>query len=190
MTNQKYNVYKRSVLSTLITKHDLCQQLLAPFLRHFEHDVRTKPKVDKEGLNPKAMKNAVSNKSEPFVRNTLGVLLGIVALNAFAGGYYAISGAKGVPTEWLKGTPFKDYFIPGLILLFFVGGAFLLAAVAAFAHLRIARLAARAAVLIVFIWLGIQVAIIGYVSWMQPTTAIVAIAILLIASRLPKEKSS
>ncbi len=135
------------------------------------------------------MKNVASSKSRPFLRHTLGVLLGITALNALAGGYYALSGAKGVPTEWLNGSPFEDYLIPGLVLFVLVGGAFLLAAIAVFVGLRIARLATFSAVLIVFIWLSVQVAIIGYVSWMQPTTAIVGIVILLLAVVLPRPGS-
>jgi hypothetical protein len=51
-------------------------------------------------------------------------------------------------------------------------GTFLTAAIAVFAGSRIARLAALVAVLVVFGWLTAQVAIIGYVSWMQPTTAV------------------
>ncbi len=38
---------------------------------------------------------------------------------------------------------------------------------------------------IVLGWLAVQLAIIGYVSWMQPTTAITAVVILALASQLP-----
>ena len=117
------------------------------------------------------------------VRVTLGLLLAFGALNAFGGGYYGLSGAKGVPTEWLEGSPFTDYFIPSLILFFVVGGAFLIAAVAVFARLRSARLLAQGAAVIVLIWLAVQVTIIGFVSWMQPATALVALLILALASR-------
>lgn len=134
--------------------------------------------------------NPMPGKSRLVARYTLGVLLGLVALNAFAGGYYALSGAEGVPTEWLDRSPFRDYFIPGLILFIIIGGAFLAAAIAVFAHLPSARIVTFSAVLIVFIWLAVQIAIIGYVSWMQPTTAIVAIVILVIAWLLPKGKAS
>lgn len=49
--------------------------------------------------------------SEKLIRWILGILLLVVAINAFAGGYYGLSGAKNIPTEWLKGSPFRDYFI-------------------------------------------------------------------------------
>jgi hypothetical protein len=116
------------------------------------------------------------------VRYTVGALLAFGALNAFGGGYYGLMGAKDVPKEWLEGSPFTDYFIPSLILFVVVGGSFLLAAVAVFARWRSARLLTLATVAIVLGWIGIQVAIIGYVSWMQPTTAIVAGVILALAS--------
>lgn len=130
----------------------------------------------------------MSHRGQIILRIFLGILNAIMALNAFAGGYYALSGAKGVPTEWLSGSPFHDYVVPGLFLFIVVGGAFLIAAIAVFARLRIARSATRLAVAIVLIWLVVQVAIIGYVSWMQPATGIVAIAIALLGSILPKAK--
>jgi hypothetical protein len=120
------------------------------------------------------------------IRYVLGSLLAFVALNAFFGGYYGMSGAKGVPTEWLAGSPFRDYFIPGLILFVVVGGSFLIGAIAVFARFRIARLAAFSAGVIVFGWLAIQIAIIGYVSWMQPATTIAGLFVLILAWLLPK----
>lgn len=123
--------------------------------------------------------------SASVARPMLGVLLAFGAINAFAGGYYGLSGAKGVPVEWLDGSPFANYFIPSLILLIVVGGSFMTAAVAVFARLRMARPAALAAAVIVTGWLGTQIAIIGYVSWMQPTTAVAAFAIFLLTWILP-----
>jgi hypothetical protein len=67
-----------------------------------------------------------------------------------------------------------------------VGGSFLMAAIAVLAALRIARLAAFAAGLVVLAWLVAQMAIIGYVSWMQPTTGIAGILVLVLASLLPQ----
>jgi len=128
---------------------------------------------------------SIGIKGASFVRRALGVLLAFGAINAVAGGYYGLSGAKGVPIEWLEESPFRSYFIPSLILLIVVGGSFVTAAVAVFARLRRARPAALAAAVIVTGWLAVQVAIIGYVSWMQPTTAVAAFAILVLAWILP-----
>jgi hypothetical protein len=62
-------------------------------------------------------------------RYVLGSLLAFGALNAFAGGYYGMSGAEDVPKEWLEGSPFDDYFIPGLVLFVVVGGSSLAATI-------------------------------------------------------------
>ena len=117
-------------------------------------------------------------------------ILAFGALNSFGGGYYGLSGAEGVPTEWLEGSPFPDYFVPSLILLVVVGGSFLMAAIAVFAGLRMARAIAFASGLVVLGWLAAQLAIIGYVSWMQPTTAIAGVSILLLSSLLPPSQET
>lgn len=136
------------------------------------------------------MDDVISKKTvhadKKLVRYTMGVLLSFAALNAFGGGYYGMAGAEGVPVEWLEGSPFRSYLIPGLILFVVVGGAFLTAAIMAFARSRHARNAAFLAVAVVFVWLAVQVSIIGYVSWMQPVTATVALLILLLALKLPR----
>jgi peptidoglycan/LPS O-acetylase OafA/YrhL len=124
-------------------------------------------------------------KAAPVIRYPLGALLAFGALNAFGGGYYGLSGAKDIPREWLEGSPFPDYFIPSLILFSVVGGSLLVAAISVFWRWGMARLLALGAGAIVLGWIAVQVAIIGYVSWMQPTTAIAAVAILALASRLP-----
>jgi hypothetical protein len=119
------------------------------------------------------------------IRYLLGSLLAFFALNAFGGGYYGLSGADGVPVEWLEGTPFSDYVVPSLILLVVVGGSFLTAAIAVFAGLQMARLASFFAGLVVLGWLVAQVSIIGYVSWMQPATAAAGLMVLLLGWLLP-----
>ena len=130
--------------------------------------------------------HAMRGEAHPVaIRYLLGSLLTFGALNAIGGGAYGLSGAAGVPSEWLAGSPFSDYFIPSLILLVVVGGSFVMAAIVVFAGLRIARMAALAAGLVVLVWLVAQVAIIGYVSWMQPTTAAAGVVVLVLAWLLP-----
>lgn len=128
------------------------------------------------------------SRSNSLIRYTLGTLLAFAALNAFGGGYYAMSGAQGVPLEWLQGSPFRNYFVPGLILFGVVGGAFLIASVAVFCNSRLAKRTTYISVLIVSVWLFMQIIIIGYVSWMQPTTAGFAIVILFLSIILDKQK--
>lgn len=118
-----------------------------------------------------------------MTRWTLGLVLALLALNAFGGGYYGLAGAEGVPVEWLEGSPFHSYTVPSLFLFVVVGGSSLVAAVAVFARWRHGSTLALATAAIVLAWLAVQLAIIGYVSWMQPTTAVAACVIAALASR-------
>ena len=130
------------------------------------------------------MRSLCDRPKHATTRNLLGGVLAFSALNAIAGGYYGLSGAEGVPKQWLEGSPFNDYFIPSLVLLIVVGGAFVISAIAVFMGLRIARRAALSAGVIVLGWLAVQMAIIGYVSWMQPTTAVAGLLIIVLARSL------
>jgi len=129
------------------------------------------------------MRSVSDQERHAATRYALGGVLAFGALNAFAGGYYGLSGAEGVPKQWLEGSPFADYFIPSLILFTVVGGSFLISTIAVFAGLRIARRAALSAGVIVLGWLAVQMVVIGYVSWMQPTTAVAGLLILIMAWR-------
>jgi hypothetical protein len=125
------------------------------------------------------------DRSSP-IRYLLGSVLALGAANAVAGGFYGLSGAAGVPLEWLNGSPFRDYFIPSLILLVVVGGSLLFAAITVFVGSRIARVSALGAGAILLVWIVIQLSIIGYVSWMQPATTVSALLVLLLAWLLPR----
>lgn len=124
------------------------------------------------------------------IRTLLGALLAFGALNAFAGGYYGLSGAEGVPREWLAGSPFSDYVVPGLVLFVVVGGALALAAIMVFRGHPLARAIACAAAAVLLVWIVVQVAIIGYVSWMQPATFAAGLLMLLLISLLPSTAST
>ena len=119
----------------------------------------------------------------------LGVLLAFGALNAFGGGWYGMSGAEGVPVEWLEGSPFESYFLPSLILFVVVGGSFLTASILNFRYSRLSRVVSFASTGVVFIWLTTQVIIIGYVSWMQPATAVFGACLLMLTAFLKKDRS-
>ena len=116
------------------------------------------------------------------LRYPLGGLLAFAALCAFGGGVYGMRGAESVPVEWLEGTPFRSYRIPSLILFVVVGGALFVGAMAVLFDWIGARWFAVAASAIMLGWVGAQVAIIGYVSWLQPATACVGALALLLAA--------
>jgi hypothetical protein len=123
----------------------------------------------------------VHSPAESSLRYGLGILLAFGALNAFAGGYYGLSGARDVPTDWLDGSPFTSYFVPGLILMIVVGGSFLIAAIAVVTDRPGASRTALGSGVIVVVWVAAQVAIIGFVSWLQPVTAAAGLLIMFLA---------
>lgn len=63
-----------------------------------------------------------------MARVLLVVIEALVAVNAFAGGVYAMGGAPDWPREWLDRSPFEDYLVPGLVLVVVVGGSMSVAA--------------------------------------------------------------
>ncbi len=111
-----------------------------------------------------------------------GVALGPAAL---FGGFLLASSPDGsamqMPIHWLEGTPFPDYFVPGLILLVVFGiGSYVVVAAgflhsAAAPHLGFALGAGQ------LIWIGVQLAMIR--TWhpvMHP--ALIAVGAILAAS--------
>ncbi len=115
---------------------------------------------------------------EKLIRRSLGGLLLLVAINALGGGVYGLTGAKDVPTTWLEGSPFHDYVIPSIILLVIVGGSSFLGAFAVLRKHRLRHKAAVACSIIMLLWISVQLAIIGFVSWLQPAIIIMAVLIL------------
>ena len=105
------------------------------------------------------------------------LLLFAVAINAFAGGLYGMSGADAIPAEWLSGSIFSSYFIPSLFLFFVVGGSNLFAAFAVLKRFTIAKTAARIAGMILILWIIAQIAVIGWVSWLQPLMLLVGVCV-------------
>lgn len=110
-------------------------------------------------------------------RRSLGTLLAFMALNAIGGGIYGLAGARGVPLEWLEGSPFRSFLLPSLVLLFVVGGSCGVAAVGVVLRRSFAARATDFAAVILLLWIATQVAVIGFVSWLQPAVAGVALVI-------------
>lgn len=105
----------------------------------------------------------------------------IVMINAFGGGYYGLTGAKGVDPAWLEGSPFNSYVIPSLFLFVVIGGGMALASVAWIVRSPHAPLLSLGMGVLLIAWIVVQVAIIGYVSWLQPASFVAGIAIAALA---------
>ncbi len=78
--------------------------------------------------------------SYKILRVIIGAITGFIAITAIGGGIALLSGAEGqrFPLEWLQGTPFNDYTIPGLLLAVVVGGSSLLACFTIFKNQKLA----------------------------------------------------
>jgi peptidoglycan/LPS O-acetylase OafA/YrhL len=83
-----------------------------------------------------------------------------VALTAIGGGIAMLTGADRFPLEWLRGTPFADYTIPALVLIFVVGGSSLLAALLIFTKRELGTHIAVAAGLLLVGYIGVEVLIL------------------------------
>lgn len=59
---------------------------------------------------------------------SLVALHAATGISAVGGAVYALAGAPAVPTDWLKGSPFRSYAVPGAVLGTTVAGSQLLAA--------------------------------------------------------------
>jgi hypothetical protein len=75
------------------------------------------------------------------MRITIFVLVVFGALTTLAGGIGLLTGAIAAPLQWLEGSPFGDYTIPGLALAIIVGGSMFLAAATIFTGREIGVLA-------------------------------------------------
>lgn len=118
------------------------------------------------------------------LRIFLIVLEVFVGVGAVAGGIGVATNGIGFPVEWLEGTPFRSYVIPGLVLMFVVGGSQLAAAIAVWRRRWWGTVASLAAGLILAGWISVQVAIIGLVSWLQPFYFALGLLVAGLAARL------
>jgi hypothetical protein len=59
------------------------------------------------------------------MRITTFVLVVFGALTTLAGGIGILTGGIAIPLDWLQGSPFVDYSVPGLALAIIVGGSML-----------------------------------------------------------------
>jgi hypothetical protein len=115
--------------------------------------------------------SAARPSTERSGRLAIGGLAGLIALSAAAGGLGLVGGGLPFPAEWLAGTPFSDYALPGLILGVVVGGSALAAAVLVLRGHPRALPAAAAAGLIQVGWIVGEVVLVGthgpVMLWLQ-----------------------
>lgn len=108
------------------------------------------------------------------IRLALLVVEGFVALTAFAGGLALVIGSlnprlstmMSPPPEYLEGSPFDSYLVPGLTLAVVLGGVHLAAFTFVKLRHRFATLVAAAAGYAALIWIFVQMILIPF-SFLQ-----------------------
>jgi hypothetical protein len=114
----------------------------------------------------------------------LGIIQLFVAIGALPVGYMMFSkpdgSGVGMSIDILAGSPFKDFFIPGLFLFSINGICNLIAAVLAFFKYRYSYMTGLALGSALIIWIIVQVYSVGLTHLLQPTYFIIgAIEIIL-----------
>ena len=116
-------------------------------------------------------------------RIVLLVLETLSGVSAVLGGIGLIGGWLGLSKSHLEQTPFDSYAIPGLILVFVVGGLLGIAAWMVKSNGKYALEASLTAGFVLLGWIAIQIIMIGLISWLQPilggagvTIAVIAVA--------------
>ena len=107
-------------------------------------------------------------------RSTLLVVEAFVAVTAFAGGFALMLGALipdlswviTPPTEYLEGSPFSSYLVPGLVLALVLGGLNVVAFVLLLQRRPSALFAAATAGYAALIWIFVQMMVIPF-SFLQ-----------------------
>lgn len=108
----------------------------------------------------------------------VSILLWINGLSAIYGGGYLLGGATGMDTALLEGSPFRHFLIPGLILLFVVGGSSTAAAAMRLGNHPWWSKATVVAGVILLIWIAVEFVMVPEYWPAQLAYGLVAVAIL------------
>ncbi len=123
--------------------------------------------------------------SDTVTRRILVGLLAFGAVSSFGGAALAIFfGGGGVPPEYLDGSPFTSFLVPGLVLGIIVGGTQLAGAVGLLLRSQAGLLLAAIAGFGMIVWIFVELAIIREYSWLQTAYLTVGIAELVLVLAL------
>lgn len=133
-------------------------------------------------------------KKRPALVYTLMVLVAFQGLSGLLGGFGLISDPSGeslqIPLDWLEGSPFNNYLIPGIILFFILGIYPLIVFFGLWKNAMWSWYGALFLGIALIIWIGVEILIIGY--HMQPPLQLiygtVGILILFVALTPPVKK--
>jgi len=106
------------------------------------------------------------NKSKPLCIYFLIVLMIFQGLSGLGGGIGLIMDPSGetlqIPLNWLQGSPFSDFLIPGIVLLVVLGIFPLIVSYALISKHKWSWLASLIVGIALIIWIIVEIIIIGY----------------------------
>ncbi len=95
------------------------------------------------------------------------VIDAFVALTAVGGGLAMVTKLDRLPPEWLEGTPFRSYLIPGLLLAVVVGGSATLATAVTALSNNTGAAASAVAGAIMMGWIAVEFRMLPKSSWLE-----------------------
>ena len=100
-----------------------------------------------------------------IVQWLLLLLGGFVALTAIGGGVTMATGIDPLPREWLTGTPFGTFLLPGVLLAVLVGGSAAIATYAVGTNPSAGALLSVVAGGLLMAWIVVEVLLLNQPSW-------------------------
>jgi len=123
----------------------------------------------------------------------LGIIQAFVAIGAIPAGLSMIiqpdGSGLGMTLDLLAGSPFKDFFIPGLFLFSVNGILNLASALFSFFRFRYTGISGVCLGLALIVWVGVQVFAIGLISFMQPLYFFIGTSEIILSLLLIKKRS-
>lgn len=122
-------------------------------------------------LPDRVVRPAAASESRRWIRRAVTMLCLFTGLTALAGGLELTTWRTGAswlpPPSVLESTPFRDFFIPGVLLFTFVGLTNLLAAVLEGRRSRWGELAAMGAGVAIVAWILSEMALLGSATLLE-----------------------
>ncbi|MEP6746187.1 MAG: hypothetical protein ABJB86_00600 [Bacteroidota bacterium] len=119
------------------------------------------------------------------MKTILIIITSLIAASAIVCGMMMLRDPDGsslqLPLSVLGHTNFKDFAIPGYLLIIIVGGSNSLAAMTLFLRQKSARFFSVAAGLFISVWIATQLWLINVIFWLQFIYLFAGIVILLIS---------
>ena len=100
--------------------------------------------------------------------------------------FFNPNGIPDFPIEWLRNSPFTNYFIPGLVLLIIVGFGNVFAGTVTFLRARYSGIIAALLGIFLMLYMAAEVWFIGLRNFLQPLYFILGAIILILSLGLYK----